>query len=49
MGLLDNGNLWLAAVNFVIWTGIFLYVLKIERKLDQQAALMSRSEETSHE
>ncbi|MEO1367373.1 MAG: CcmD family protein [Acidobacteriota bacterium] len=49
MGMLDNGTIWLAGVNLVIWTGLFLYVLRIERKLDEQAALMARSEETDHE
>jgi len=35
MGLANDGTLWLAAVNLIIWTGLFLYLLRIERKLDQ--------------
>ncbi len=29
----EGGVLWLAAVNLIIWTGLFLYLLGLERKL----------------
>lgn len=28
-----QGNLWVAAVNVIIWSGIFFYLLSIERKI----------------
>lgn len=31
-----EGNLWVAIVNVIIWSGIFLYLLSIERKLTRQ-------------
>lgn len=37
MGFANDGTLWLAAVNLIIWTGLFLYLLRIERKLDRAA------------
>ncbi len=34
---MNNGGLmWLAAVNLVIWTGLFLYLLRLERKIAQR-------------
>ena len=30
---MSDGVLWLAAVNLVIWTGLFLYLLRVDRKL----------------
>jgi CcmD family protein len=34
---LSNGGLWwLAAVNLIIWTGLFLYLLRIERKIEDR-------------
>ena len=34
---MSNGGLWwLAATNLIIWTGMFLYLLRIERKLDDR-------------
>jgi len=30
---MGNGILWVAAANLVIWTGIFLYLLRLERRL----------------
>lgn len=32
----DGGTLWLAAVNLIIWTGLFVYLLRIDRKLSQK-------------
>lgn len=29
----EGGALWLAATNLIIWTGIFLYLLRLEQKL----------------
>ncbi len=29
----DGGVLWVAAVNLIIWTGLFLYLLGLERKV----------------
>ena len=29
----EGGVLWVAAVNLIIWTGLFLYLLRIERKI----------------
>ena len=28
--------MWVAAVNLIIWTGLFLYLLKLERKVSQR-------------
>lgn len=33
---MKDGVVWLAVVNLVIWTGLFLYLLRIERKLDER-------------
>ncbi|KAB2967504.1 MAG: CcmD family protein [Thermoanaerobaculia bacterium] len=30
-----GGPIWVTAVNLVIWTGIFLYLLRLERKVDE--------------
>jgi CcmD family protein len=30
---MGDGILWVAAANVVIWTGIFLYLLRLERRL----------------
>ncbi len=27
---------WLAAANLIIWTGLFLYLLRIERKINDR-------------
>ncbi len=27
---------WLAATNLIIWTGMFLYLLRIEKKIDDR-------------
>ncbi len=32
----EGGVLWVVAVNLTIWTGLFLYMLSIERKLRQR-------------
>lgn len=31
-----QGNLWVAIVNVIIWSGLFLYLLSIERKITRQ-------------
>jgi CcmD family protein len=28
-----NANLWIVAVNLVIWTGVFLYLLRLGKRL----------------
>ena len=28
--------MWVAAVNLMIWTGLFLYLLSIDRKISQR-------------
>ncbi len=28
--------MWVAVVNLIIWTGLFLYLLSLERKISQQ-------------
>jgi CcmD family protein len=28
-----NVNLWIVAVNLVIWTGVFLYLLRLGKRL----------------
>ena len=30
---MNDGILWVAAANLVIWTGIFLYLLRLDRRL----------------
>jgi CcmD family protein len=30
---MPNGILWVAAANLVIWTGLFLYLMRLERRL----------------
>jgi len=32
----DGGVLWLAAVNLIIWAGLFLYLLKLDRQISQR-------------
>jgi len=29
----DGGVMWVASVNLIIWTGLFLYLLSLERKV----------------
>ena len=31
-----EGNLWVAIVNVIIWSGLFLYLLSIERRVARQ-------------
>jgi CcmD family protein len=31
----SGGPAWVVAVNLVIWSGLFLYLLRLERRLDQ--------------
>jgi CcmD family protein len=30
---MSDGILWVAAANLVIWTGLFLYLLRLDRRL----------------
>lgn len=30
---MNEGTLWIAAANLVIWTGLFLYLLRLDRKV----------------
>lgn len=30
---MNDGVLWLAVVNLITWTGLFLYLLRLDRKL----------------
>jgi CcmD family protein len=30
---MEDGAFWLLATNLIIWTGLFLYLLRLERKL----------------
>ena len=32
----NNGVLWLASVNLIIWAGLFLYLLNLEHKIRKQ-------------
>ncbi|MEM1206137.1 MAG: CcmD family protein [Acidobacteriota bacterium] len=32
----QDGTLWLAAVNLIIWTGLFLYLLSLEKKIGRK-------------
>ena len=32
----QDGILWLAAVNLIIWTGLFLYLLSLEKKISRK-------------
>ncbi len=32
----EGGVLWVVAVNLIIWTGLFVYLLSIERKIGQR-------------
>ncbi len=32
-GDISGGNGWVIAVNLVIWTGLFLYLLRLDRRL----------------
>jgi len=32
----DGGIVWLAAANVVVWTGLFLYLLRLGRKLEEK-------------
>ena len=40
---MGDGILWVAAANLVIWTGIFLYLMRLERRLTAAEGKRSRS------
>lgn len=46
-----SGNIdWVLAVNIVIWTGLFLYLLRLERRLNGHvSADVSRGEEEAQQ
>lgn len=29
----SGGDIWIVAVNLIIWTGLFLYLLRLDRRL----------------
>lgn len=31
-----EGNMWIAVVNIIIWSGLFLYLLSIDKKIARQ-------------
>ena len=31
--MVSGSNVWIVAVNLVIWTGIFIYLMRLNRKL----------------
>lgn len=33
--MVTGGNGWIVAVNLIIWTGLFLYLLRLGKKLSQ--------------
>lgn len=33
---MEGGIVWVAAANLVIWTGLFLYLLRLDRKLRER-------------
>ena len=35
---MSDGVTWLMAVNLIIWTGLFLYLLSIDRKIGRAEA-----------
>ena len=41
--MMGNGIFWVAAANLVIWTGLFLYLLRLERRLGAAEQKASRS------
>lgn len=40
---MGDGILWVAAANVVIWTGIFLYLMRLERRLTAAEGKRSQS------
>jgi CcmD family protein len=34
-----GGNGWIVAVNLIIWTGLFLYLLRLGKRLRQSEAM----------
>ena len=31
-----NGIVWVVAANLVVWTGLFLYLLRLDRRLSER-------------
>lgn len=44
---MDGGLTWLMAVNLLVWTGLFLYVLRLHRQLRrlEQATAVDASQQ----
>jgi CcmD family protein len=40
--MMNGGILWVAAANLVIWTGIFLYLIRLDRRLTATEKKASR-------
>jgi CcmD family protein len=34
--MVSGGLGWVVTVNLIIWTGLFLYLLRLDRRLDQR-------------
>lgn len=33
--MIEGGIGWVVAVNLIVWTGLFLYLLRLQRRLDR--------------
>lgn len=42
-----EGNMWIAVVNIIIWSGLFLYLLSIDKKITRQEKDTSSSPKSS--
>jgi CcmD family protein len=40
---MNDGILWVAAANLVIWTGLFLYLLRLDRRVKASERKAGRS------
>jgi len=50
MGDVSGGTGWVIAVNLVLWTGLFLYLLRLERQVRRaERTAAARSAETGAE
>lgn len=34
--MFNDGSIWLAATNLIIWTGLFLYLLNLDKKISRK-------------
>ena len=44
----EGSNFWIVAVNLVIWTGLFAYVLFLDRKVRKLEATPHEDPATTH-